>query len=503
MEKIWDYVIIGSGMGGLSAGAVLAKNGQSVLVLERGSSPGGCCSSFKKGYYVFEAGATTLVGFEEGLPMSHLERLLGIEFAKRDLPLSMQVHINGETIQRYSDRKLWIEECIRVFGTPLRQKMFWNFTFFLSSAVWDISKRYLLFPFRNIKEVILSLSSVRWIDPIAFIFSLLRTEQVLALFGLKNQLLFKKFLTEQLMITNQCGVKEAPFLSAAAGLTYPNLKNFYVDGGMVELPNTLIRFICEHSGEYQSKAEVVSFERVRNVHDTELWHVKTKNKEFFSLNLISNVPIWNLAQLHKEKEDSLTATSKSFNSSIWGAFTAGIALKANIPKEECLHHQLHVNGQNIHGIGDSVFVSLSHAEDEVRSKEGVRILSLSTHLAMPEKWDRRSSDYQQKKKEVMNLFIRILSETFPWFRSEDIVFLHTATPATWSTWTGRLHGRVGGIPSQFFRNPFRYISPVTQIPNFYLTGDTIYPGQGVPAVVLGGMNLAKRILKNKERLILR
>ena len=35
-------IVIGSGMGGLSCGVILAKNGYEVMVLEQGSQPGGC-----------------------------------------------------------------------------------------------------------------------------------------------------------------------------------------------------------------------------------------------------------------------------------------------------------------------------------------------------------------------------------------------------------------------------------------------------------------------------
>jgi all-trans-retinol 13,14-reductase len=41
-----DAIIIGSGIGGLSTAALLAKAGKKVLVLEQHDQAGGCCHTF-------------------------------------------------------------------------------------------------------------------------------------------------------------------------------------------------------------------------------------------------------------------------------------------------------------------------------------------------------------------------------------------------------------------------------------------------------------------------
>ena len=51
--KYFDYVILGAGLGGLSAAACLSRQGYRVAVLEQHYLPGGCCHTFDYGDYSF------------------------------------------------------------------------------------------------------------------------------------------------------------------------------------------------------------------------------------------------------------------------------------------------------------------------------------------------------------------------------------------------------------------------------------------------------------------
>lgn len=61
----YDAVVIGAGLGGLSAGAQLAKSGRKVLVLEQSDLIGGCCSTFQREGFSFDLGASIVEATDE------------------------------------------------------------------------------------------------------------------------------------------------------------------------------------------------------------------------------------------------------------------------------------------------------------------------------------------------------------------------------------------------------------------------------------------------------
>ena len=58
----YDVIIIGGGMGGLSAGAHLAANGLKVLLLEQHHKVGGCTTNFTRGDFTFEVALHVMPG---------------------------------------------------------------------------------------------------------------------------------------------------------------------------------------------------------------------------------------------------------------------------------------------------------------------------------------------------------------------------------------------------------------------------------------------------------
>lgn len=77
-------IIIGSGLGGLSTGLILAREGMDVTILEQQSQPGGCLQCFTRNGVKFETGMHFIGSARPGQTLHRLLRFLDIA----DLPLS-------------------------------------------------------------------------------------------------------------------------------------------------------------------------------------------------------------------------------------------------------------------------------------------------------------------------------------------------------------------------------------------------------------------------------
>ena len=61
-SQTFDVIIIGAGMGGLTAGNILVKKGYKMLLIERHFIPGGYCTNFKRKDFVFDASTHLING---------------------------------------------------------------------------------------------------------------------------------------------------------------------------------------------------------------------------------------------------------------------------------------------------------------------------------------------------------------------------------------------------------------------------------------------------------
>lgn len=74
----YDAIIVGGGLGGLTAGAKLAQEGKRVLLLEQQPVPGGCATTFHRLDVEFEVSLHEILGFEEGDSLHTLYDDLGV-----------------------------------------------------------------------------------------------------------------------------------------------------------------------------------------------------------------------------------------------------------------------------------------------------------------------------------------------------------------------------------------------------------------------------------------
>jgi len=490
----FDAVIIGSGMGGMSAAAMLAKDGLKVLILEAAHAPGGCSSSYYRKGYTFETGATTLIGFDDHQPLRKLEEETGIEIPRKELNPPMQVHLNGKTLTRFKNRDNWISEAGRFFGNSSAQRQFWEKALALSDIVWKASSGNPFFPPQNMGDwlrlIRANSPSDAWILPYAF----KSVQEVMQQTGVDTPE-FVRFVDEQLMITAQSKSGDTPFIFGAPGLTYTNYSNFYVPGGLINMVKAIQHYVEEQGGQLHTKEAATHIEK-----KGDLFSVQTKKHKYTSPVVVSNIPVWNMAPLLESENSSYFQKEAEKYQQAWGAITLGIATADTYPGNMPLHHQLHLSeGESVpFAKSDSVFVSMSQKGDTKRAPEGQRVLNVSCHTE-PDTWYALNGEYDSAKKTTEEFILTVLEKKLPGFSRSAIQTVHTATPVTWENWVFRKKGRVGGIPQSMARSLLDWTSNKTPLEGLYLCGDTTYPGQGIPGVTLSGINVYYRIKKHLKK----
>ena len=109
--KAYDAIVIGAGMGGLTAAALLAKKGLKVLLLEKEDQVGGYVVSFKRHGFTFDATGAFVGGCHEGGEFYQILDEIGangkIEFIPiehvRNIYPGFEIHLRPGGFRSYTD----------------------------------------------------------------------------------------------------------------------------------------------------------------------------------------------------------------------------------------------------------------------------------------------------------------------------------------------------------------------------------------------------------------
>ncbi len=159
----YDVIVIGAGMGGLTAASLLAKAGKKVLLVEKETRPGGFVSALVRGPYQFDTAARLIMGCAEDGPFGpgpvfKLVRDLGVkdqcEFIKVQPFVTMK--FPGMSFQMWSGRQEFLEHLKSVLPKGLeelpRQFELWNRLYrgviglATTNGMWEMLKVGLQYP---------------------------------------------------------------------------------------------------------------------------------------------------------------------------------------------------------------------------------------------------------------------------------------------------------------------------------------------------------------------
>jgi C-3',4' desaturase CrtD len=490
-------LIIGAGFGGLATAAELSSEGFEVTVLEAHTYPGGSAGTFFHKGYRFDAGATLAGGFAEGGIMDDIARRFDIDWGAQPTLKAMQVHLpDNLQVTRWTDKDLWREERIDRFG--LGGESFWDWQENTADALWAFAKRLPSWPPQAPGDVANLISTGNnWYQDISGpkrwskILNLSRDAfRPVAAHVPQDLDEMRLFLDAQLLISAQTTSQSANALYGAAALDLARQGVAHIPGGMGTLAEKLVQVISSNGGQVHFRQQVLKVKEDKEGY----FQVKTKRKDIFHADaIVFNLPPWNILSLLDGAVPSRLRRMSSRPRDGWGAFMAYLGLDAHgLNEDMALHHQ--VIRRSPLGEGNSIFMSLSPAWDESRAPAGKRALTISTHTALEPWWDLFEHDqaaYEDRKAEYLERLLAGARKVLPDIK-ERIELSLPGTPVTFQRFTRRAWGWVGGFPQT---NLLRSWGP-RLAPRMWIVGDAIFPGQSVPAVMLGGLRVSRGIIES-------
>jgi phytoene dehydrogenase-like protein len=106
--------------------------------------------------------------------------------------------------------------------------------------------------------------------------------------------------------------------------------------------------------------------------------------------------------------------------------------------------------------------------------------------------------YKDEKEKIANQVIALLDQRYPGLAGQ-VEMWDVATPVTWERYTGNWQGSMEGwMMTKKTFPPFRMSKTLRGLKNFYMVGQWVEPGGGVPTAALSGRNVMQ-IICNWDR----
>ncbi len=481
-----DVIIIGGGMGGLTCGALLAKRGLKVLIVEKNQKVGGCCTSFQKDGFSFDLSVQSIGECLEGGRVWRLLKELDLLDQICFIPLepAREYHFPGMRFLQSSKLESHIENLSSLF--PKEREGIVN--------VYSVLKKI----FEEFSRVP---STLNWFEPRSFSsqYPLLDQYKDKTFGDLLNDFISNPFLKTLLSIRTSYALLPPEEISvvgmAGIEMSYFNYGVCCVEGNVERLPLKIEERFKKMGGRVLTRKEVTQILMEGN---RPIGVRLNDGQEVRGKVVVSNIDAHSTF-LDLIGEDHLPS---GFRSKLKGMTPSlsyfilylGIEGKLNeltvsnneVFFEEPLHREYQFLYENrlpekpsFYLLGPSM-VNPSHAPEG----KGTLCLSLKVPFHLSREWGQALRD------QLSQYLIDQALTFFPTLTRRILVKIET-TPKTIEQWTRNRWGAAYGwaqIPRQ---SGIYRLSRITPLPNLYLTGHWTSPGGGIAGVVASGQLTAE------------
>ncbi|MEO0409011.1 MAG: C-3',4' desaturase CrtD [Cyanobacteria bacterium P01_A01_bin.135] len=489
-------VVIGAGIGGLTAAALLAHRGYQVTCYDQALVPGGCASTFKRRGFTFDVGATQVAGLEPGGIHHQIFTQLGVPLPEaHPCDPACAVYLPGETepISVWRDPERWRQERQRQFPGS---EPFWQRLARLFEVSWRFQSRDPVLPPRSPWDLWQLVNAVRPDTLETLPYALMTVGHLLRLYGLQTDQRLRTFLDLQLKLYSQVDADETALLYAATALGVSQLPQglYHLQGSMQVLSDRLVEALERDGGALHMRNTVEQIHTqggkavsvtVRDQKSGETW-VEPAHQ------VVANVTAQDLTRLlgqqapegYRHRVDKLPPAS--------GAFVIYLGVtQAAVPADCPPHLQFLYDYEGPIGENNSLFVSVSRPDDG-RAPAGHATVIASSFVDPRPWWNVTEADYEALKQRYTQEAIAKLGQFFT-LNEDTIVHCEAATPRTFARFTARNQGIVGGVGQRVSTfGPFG-LANRTPVANLWLAGDSTHPGEGTAGVSYSALTITRQI----------